>query len=170
MIKIKTRKKAVLTIAAIAIAAAIIIPMFVYPTFAVTEQKTQRNLVYVKARGMAIQKINNETVKTPANLTLILMLGEKRGEFRPVLNVKGSININGTVYTVECGDGAIQTQRHIAFIRCLGNDTDGNQIAFRLGIAYFWWGGKLYVFRGKASLHTTDTRMLLMLRGLAKTA
>ena len=67
------------------------------------------------------------------------MLGEKRGCFIPVLNVKGSIDVNGTIYTIEYGDGVIQTQRHLAFIRCVGSNAEGLeeiQVTLRLGAAY----------------------------------
>lgn len=167
MIKIKSRKKPILAFAIITIAVIITTSVLVYPIFAETSE-LQRKQVYARARGVAIQKNDNETVKTPVNLTLALVLGEKRGNFTPVLNVKGSIDVNGTIYTFEYGDGIIQTQRHRAFIRCVGIDSNDNQVTFRLGAAYFWWGGKLYVFRAKALLRTADAPTLLLLRGIAK--
>lgn len=168
MMKIKSRKKAILAFAVIALAVVITTSVLAYPAFATEEPEFQSKHVYVRARGIAVQKIDNETIKTPVNLTLTLVLGEKRGNFIPVLNVNGSIDVNSTIYTIEYGDGIIQTQRHVAFIRCVGFDADGNQLILRIRAPYFWWGRKLYVFRAKALLRTVDTRMLLLLRGIAK--
>lgn len=167
MIKIKSRKKAILAFAVIVIAVVVTTSVLAYPTFA-EGSVPQRKHVYARARGVAIQKIDNETIKTPVNFTLTLVLGEKRGNFTTVLNVKGAIDVNGTIYTIEYGDGIIQTQRHVAFIRCVGFDAEDDQVTLRLGATYFWWGGKLYAFRGRALLRAVDTRMLLLLRGIAK--
>ena len=168
--KTESRKRAILAFAVVAITMAVTTSMLVYPTFA-EEQALQRKHVYARARDIAIQKIDNETIKTPVNLELALVLGEKRGCFIPVLNVKGSIDVNGTIYTIEYGDDIIQTQRHWALIRCVGSNAEGLeeiQVTLRLGAAYFWWGGDLYAFRAKALLRIADTPTLLLLRGIAK--
>ncbi len=109
--KTKSRKKAILAFAVVAIAMAITTSMPVCPAFA-EETEPQKKHVYARARGTTIQKSDNEPIKTPVNLELTLVLGEKRGRFIPVLNVKGSIGVNGTIYTIENGDGIIQIQRH----------------------------------------------------------
>lgn len=167
MMKVKFSKKTLLATIVIALTVIVTSSILIYPTFA-SQSELERKHVYARARGIAIQKIDNETIKMPVRVNLTLVLGKKRGKFIPVLNVNGSVDVNGTIYTIEYGDGIIQTKRHIAFIRCVGFDAEENEVTLRLGAAYFWWGGKLYAFRAKALLCTENTRMGLLLRGIAK--
>lgn len=174
MNQVKSRKKAISVFAVIAIATAVMASMLVYPTYA-DEQELQSKNVLARAKGVALQRIDNTTIKiSPVSLNLTLTLGENKGDSIPVLRVNGSLNVNGTVYTIEYGDGVIRTgsrfgRVHIAFIRAVGFDAEGNQITLKIQAPYFWWGGNLYAFRAKATIQTADSSMLLLLRGVAKT-
>lgn len=167
MIAIKSRKWAT-TFAVVAATLAVSMGLLVYPTFA-EEPLAQSKCVLVNAKGWAFQRIDNETIKQyPVNLTLTLELGEKNDSMIPVLQVNGSVNIKGVIYTIEEGTGAINTQRHVAWVRCTGIDAEVNRIIFNMALRYFWWGGNLYAFRSIAVLKTGDRSMLLRMRGVAK--
>jgi len=49
-----------------------------------------------------------------------------------------------------------------------GIDGQGNNMTLKVGVRYFWLGGQLYTFRGKAILQTTEKPMLLLFRGMVK--
>jgi hypothetical protein len=168
MMEIKSRKKVIAAFAVIAISAVLTASMLVYPAFA-EETEVQNKHIAVKAKGFAFKRIDNETIKQyPVELTLTLELGERNGTRIPVLGVNGTVDVNGTVYTIESGKGVILTGRHVALIQCEGVDANGNEVTLGIRAVYFWWGGKLYAFRAKALLSTADGRMLLLMRGVAK--
>lgn len=166
--KIKSHKKAIMTIAVIAMVAAIAMSMVIVPAFA-AETEIQDKHLYIEAKGVAFRRVDNETIRrSDVELALTLELGKRNGTRIKVLNANGTVVVNGTSYTIESGEGVILTRWHVAYVRCRGVDASGNETAFGVRVVYFWWGGNLYAFRAKALLKTEENPWLLLLRGATK--
>lgn len=189
-----SRKKAVSALAVVALAA-VAVALVAYPALAVgplssqddstvlndenwsnveqfiqTENvAVQLNNVTAEARGWAFQRIDNETIKQYSmTMNLALELGQRNGPPVAIVNVSGSVEVNSVTYAIESGKGLIATRRDIALFRAEGVDGQGNNVTLKVAAKYFWWGGQLYAFRGKALLQTTEKPMLLLFRGMAK--
>jgi hypothetical protein len=130
--------------------------------------------VTAQSRGWAFQRIDNETIKQYAvELNLAIELGPRKSSLIPIVNITGSVSVHSTsfnaVYTIESGKGVIETNKHVALISAKGVDAQNNAITLKSEIDYFWWGGKIFAFTGKAILHPNGNPMLLLLRcGIAK--
>jgi hypothetical protein len=168
MNKISLKKTGMMTLAVLFMAVIIAVPNMAFATSStVAEESAVQVTAY--AKGTAIQKIDNETVKMPVNLTLAaepIERGEKRILFKIV---GGKIDINGTVYTISEGKGIVIKLRHIVLLRCQGTSPDGTEVLLSLRARYFWMGGHLYVARVEGILRFgEDARMLLLMRGYAR--
>ena len=84
------------------------------------------------------------------------------------MNVAGSVKVNEAVYAIQSGTALLGTKRHILYINCEGVDEQGITITLKFSAVYFWWGGKAYALRSKASLQTADKPVLLLQRGVAR--
>jgi len=166
-VSLKT-KIGIVALAAVFLIAIIVVPNIAFATSLTLSEETAVQ-VTADARGIAIQKVNNETVQMPANLTLVaepIERGEKLILFKIV---GGRVDINGAVYTISEGKGIVVKPRHIVMLRCQGTSSDGTEILLGLCVKYFWMGGHLYVARVKGVLKIgEDTRMLLLMRGYAR--
>lgn len=169
MNKMSMKKKvSIVALAAVFMAVIIVIPNV---TFATPSTLAEENTVQVTAyaKGIAIQKVNNETVRMPANLTLTAEPVERREKLILFKIVSGKVDINGTVYTISEGEGVLIKARHTVVLRCQGTSPDGTEVLLKLRAEYFWMGGHLYVARVKGILKIgEDTRMLLLMRGFAR--
>lgn len=166
----KTRRSKVTLAIVVTLVAAMAISTVAYPAFATLgEQAVQAKEIEARAKGWAFQKIDNETIRMkPAEMNLTLELGERKDHRIGIINVTGTLDINGTTYTIESGNGIIQTVTHTAWLHCKAQDAQGSRILLQVHAVYFWWGGRLYAFRARAVVHNDDTRMLLLLRGVAR--
>jgi hypothetical protein len=169
MLGIKSRKKVILAFAVAAMMAAVATSMVAYPAFAATEPEIQSKHIAVKAKGWAFQRVDSETIKQHnVMLELTLELGGRKGQIVAIASASGSVDVNGTIYTIQSGKGLIITGRHVVVARFIGVDAQGHEISLWIQTVYFWWGGELFAFRAKAVLRTTENPMLLLLRGAAK--
>jgi len=168
MINLTMKKKTAIT--AVVTAALILMVTVPYVSYATsTENTTECSPIIGKARGIAIQHIDNETIRMPANLTLAATPMMRREKVITFKIVGGEVNINGTVYPISEGKGVVIKPRHVVILRCKGTTPDGEELLLRLRAKYFWMGGHLYVARIKSALRIgEDTKMLLLLRGAAK--
>lgn len=126
--------------------------------------------VIVKARGVALQKADDGTIiKLPANMTLAAVK-VKRAEGVILFKVlNGTVNIDGTVYTIDEGVGIVLTKRQAVFAWCKGVGPNGETVTLKLAAKYLWMWGNLYVGRIKGIIRIgEDTRMLLLLRGATR--
>ena len=169
MNKMSMKKKvSIVALAAVFMAVIIVIPNV---TFATPSTLAEENTLQVTAyaKGIAIQKVNNETVRMPANLTLTAEPVERREKLILFKIVSGKVDINGTLCTISGGKGIVIKPRHIVLLRCNGTSPDGTEVILNLHAIYFWMGGHLYVTRIKGILKVgEDTRMLLLMRGFAR--
>lgn len=147
----------------------IVVPNVAFATPSTLAEENAQLQVTAYAKGIAIQKIDNETVKMPANLTLTAEPVERREKLILFKIVDGKVDVNGTVYTISEGKGVVVKPRQIIVLHCKGISSDGTEVALNLHARYFWMGGHLYVARVRGILKIgEDTRMLLLLRGYAK--
>jgi len=159
MIKLSSKRKALLTAVLVIVALAVLsTTVFAFPVAAaVTEENTERQ-VLVKARGVALNKVNNQTERLPVNMTLVLYLGEGRRHVIPIKAAEGTLNINGTLYNITSGRGIILTEGHVALLTCSG-EGDNGEITVKLLAEYFWMGGHLYAVRSRGICITDNARM-----------
>ena len=153
MSKISLKKKAsIMALAAVFVAVIIVLPNIVFATSSTTaEESTVQVIAY--AKGIAVQRTNNETEKMPANLTLTTEPIEQREKLIIFKVVSGEVNINGTVYTLSKGKGIIIKPQHTVVLRCNGTSPDGTEVMLSLHARYFWMGGHLYVARVRGMLN-----------------
>lgn len=169
MTKMSLKKKAgIVALAAVFMAVIIVGPNMAFATSStLAEENTVQVIAY--AKGIAIQKIDNETVKMPANLTLVaepIERGEKLILFKIV---GGKVDVNGAVYTISEGEGMVIKARRTVMLRCQGTGPEGAEVLLRLRAEYFWMGGHLYVARVTGVLKIgEDTRILLLMRGYTR--
>jgi hypothetical protein len=162
------KKTAITAVVTAALILMITVPYISYAT-STENTTTECNPIIGKARGIAIQHVDNETIRMPANLTLAATPVMRRDKVIAFKIVGGEVNINGTVYTISEGKGVVIKPQHVVLLRCKGTTPDGEELLLRLHAKYFWMGGHLYVARIKGVLRIgEDTRMLLLLRGAAK--
>jgi hypothetical protein len=162
------KKTGIVALVAVFMAVIIVVPNV---AFATSSTSAEENTVQVTAyaKGIAIQKIDNETVKTPANLTLVAEPVERGEKLITFKIVGGKVDVNGTVYVISGGKGIVVKPLHMVLLRCNGTSPDGTEVLLSLRAKYFWMGGHLYVARIKGILKVgEDTRMLLLLRGYAR--
>lgn len=138
------------------------------PVFA-DEAMVEGTYLYARAGGWAFERIDNETIRQkPVQLNITLNLGSLVRNHRLITGVNGTLDVNGTIFAIQSGQGIIITGVHVALVRCSGVDADGNEIGFAVRAAYFWWGGSVYAFRAVALLRTVESPMMLLMRGVAK--
>jgi len=166
MITIKSKKKLLAAVATILAVALVSTAVFAVPANA-EEPLCYSKRVEVHARGIAKQKIENETIKMPVEMNLTLYLGERHGPFTPITGAQGAIDVNGTVYDISCGGGRIFHRKEQAFIWLTGVDSENQTITIRLYAEYFWMGGNLYVARSIGAFKA-DVNMRLLLRAKAR--
>jgi len=163
---LKGKKRFVIIITAIILAVATVSTL-IYALPVEGEEITSGKRVEIYARGIAKQKIENETVKMPVALKLTLYLGERHGPFTPITGAQGKLDVNGTVYAITCGSGGGFHRKEQAFIRLSGTDYDNQTFTVRLYAEYFWMGGNWYVARSIGILKT-DVQTRLLLRAKAQ--
>ena len=167
-IRLKDRRYAIAFIAALCVLSLVLaMPMAVSAQEPSQESPSATDrLLIVKARGVAIQRVENDTVRMPARFELNLTLGPTRRRLgvTPVKDGEGTIEVNETVYTVENARGIILSDGHVAFIKLTGVDDTGESITLFIKARYFWMGRRLYVARAIGVLKTGETNTLLLLR------
>ncbi len=159
-----TKKNKALIIATVAIAIVLAISLpYVYAAPAAETDPTQimRNLY---ARGIAVQKIDDQNVKSPANFTLTLTPTEATSNVKKFDVVSGTVVVNGVTYTITGGNGAALPKKHVILLQATGTDPDGQEITLKLAGRYFWMGGHLFVVRMAGKLQTDNGNYLLLMR------
>jgi len=122
------------------------------------------NVKTLKAQGIATQKIDEHTVKSPANFTLTLQATSTNGIVKKFDVTGGTVVINGVSYTIESGNGGVLARRHLILLQAQGKGPDGKTVTFELAGRYFWMGGHLWVARIGARLQTDNANYTLLLR------
>jgi hypothetical protein len=168
MNKMNVKRIGIVALVAVFLVAIIAVPSAALAsTPAFDEEKTVQVTAY--AKGIAIQEIDNETVRMPANLTLTAELIEHGNKLILFKIVGGKAYINGTVYTISEDKSIVFKPRQAVLLRCQGTSSEGTKVVISLYAKYFWMGGHLYVARVRGTLKIgDDTRVLLLMRGYAR--
>lgn len=159
-----TKKNKSLIAATVAIALVLIISLpSVYAASAAEADPTQvmRNL---NAKGIAVQKINDQNVKSSANFILTLTPTEANQTVKKFDVISGKVVVNGVTYTITDGNGAALTKKHAILLQATGTGPNGQEVTLKLAGRYFWMGGHLFVVRMAGKLQTDNGNFLLLMR------
>ena len=155
------KKKSIIIVALVALA---LIAVALFPSVAFAAEETTPQTRILRARGLAFERIENETVKMPTNLTLVVEPG-KIGRGVITFNVvSGEMEVNGVKYTITEGKGLVAYYRRTLGMQLNGTDQDGNAVTVKLGGSYFWMWGRLHVARLAGTLVTDNAKFGLLLR------
>jgi len=153
-------RTAILAIVAVAVILVIAVP---FVGAQVASNSAVANVRTLKAQGYAYQKIDNQTVKYPANFTLMLQ-PTSNGTVKKFDVTGGTITANGVLYTINSGNGGVLTGRRLILLQAQGTSPDGQAVTLKLAGRYFWMGGHLYVARIGAKLQTDNANYTLLMR------
>jgi len=164
MISVSKRKK-VMIAAAVTIALTLMIALpyvgYAAPSEDVLEQG---KLVVLKARGVALERVDNQTVTMPANMTLLLEPVKRYWRITVFRVVNGTVEVDGTSYAIIGGRGFVVHDRHALALQAWGTGPEGQTVTLKLVGRYFWMWGHVYVARLLGVLQIDDTRLFLILR------
>jgi hypothetical protein len=163
MFNLNKKSKILFVIATVALVFLIAVPYvaFAAPAAATDPIQGTRNL---NGRGVAVLVVNGENVTAPANFTLTL---ERDGTSSPQIKfnvVGGSLDVNGTEYTIASGNGNVFRARHAILLQAQGAGSDGQSVTLKLAGRYFWMGGHLFMLRMAGSVETAGGKDLLLVR------
>lgn len=165
-------KKKKVTIAVTATIALILIVAMPYIGYAApsptSEEILSQKIVILKARGIAIEKIDNQTVKMPANLTLFCEPIKKYKGFTGFKIVNGTMEVDGTTYVITEGKGLVIHQKNAVILQSKGTGPDGQTVTLKLAGRYLWMWGHLYVARLWGVFRFDNRVLLLRLRAAAR--
>jgi hypothetical protein len=165
--RLSLRRKTLILVAIVAVWL-LFVPVISYAGESQTSQERMERLVALRARGIAIEKMEEERTRLPAGMGLLIRLGP-RNETRIFLRVlKGRVRIGGSLYNVTDGRGVIFLARHAALLRFTALDKDGESVGFRFALRYWRTTRGLFAVRMRGFLQTKEGRVFLLLRGHAK--
>jgi hypothetical protein len=125
-------------------------------------------LVALRAKGIAVEKREEERTRLPAGIGLLIRLGP-RNETKIFFRVlKGHVRIGESLYNVTHGRGIIFIDRHTALLRFTALDKDGENVGFKFALRYWRITKGLFAVRMRGLLQTEEGRVFLLLRGHAK--
>jgi hypothetical protein len=170
MLTLSKKKKATIVVTiAIALALMVALPTIGFATSSsASEEILSQKIVVLKAKGIAVEKIDNQTVKMPANMTLFL---EPVRKYRGVIGFKvvnGTVEVNNTTYVIAEGKGLLIYRRHAIVLQATGTAPDGQTVTLKIAGRYFWMWRHLYVARLRGVLRVDDTTLWLWLRAASR--
>ncbi len=162
-----TSRKILVAVTTVALLCVLAFPAFAFASNPDGSEQVlaSRELV---GRGVARQTINGENVTSPANFTLTLKHVAPSETIHRFTVATGTINVNGRIYSLTPGTGAVLRGRHAIVLEAQGTDAAGNPVTFRLAGRYFWMGGHLFVFRTAGALQTESGKIVLLSRAAIK--
>jgi hypothetical protein len=157
-----SRKTRVLIAATVVVALTFILALpYVY---ALAPNDPTPGMKTLKAQGIAAQKVDNQTVKSQANFTLLLQPTEANSTVKKFSVFGGTVEVNGVTYTITAGNGAVLTGRHAILLQAQGTGSDEQVVTLKLAGTYFWVGRRLFVVRLVGKLQTGNGNFLLLMR------
>ena len=133
-----------------------------------SEEILTQKIVILKARGLVVEKIDNQTLRMPANMTLFL---EPVMKYRGAIGFKvvnGTVIVNGTTYVIAEGKGLVIGRRHGIILQANGTGPDEQTVSLRIAGRYFWMWGHLYMARLRGVLRVDDAMLWLWLRAAVR--
>jgi len=158
-----SNKKKMLIVATVAITLVLIayLPYTYASISSTTASATQSSQTRtLRAKGIAV----NQGAVTPAGFALSLQATQINATTIEFNVVSGTVDINGTQYTIAGGSGAVVREKHGFVLEAQGTSPDGQSVTLKLAGRYFWMWGRLYVARIAGSLQTGNAKIYLVLR------
>ena len=119
----------------------------------------------MRARGLAIEI---DEVRMPAKMVLVLRLHEQSEKGIPLKVLKGLAEINITRYNIVNGEGVVLRKKNAVLIKCLGIGLEGENVTLKFAGKWARVDGGIYAIRLIGILRVDGSRILLLLKGLAK--
>ncbi|MFQ6087245.1 MAG: hypothetical protein ACE5OV_04415, partial [Candidatus Bathyarchaeia archaeon] len=163
-LKSKTLILATIVVAAMLIAT----PMIGYAGNGEVSQEQVEGLVALRARGIAIQKIGEEKTRMPARMGLLIKLGIRNESRIPLKVLKGRVRIGENIYNLTGGRGVVLLERHVALMRCVGVDAEGESVVFKFAVRYAHIAEDIYAIKIAGVLKAEESRVFMRLKGHAK--
>lgn len=164
--RLSLRRKALILVTIVAVW--LFVPMVSYAGEGEVSQERKERLVALRGRGIVIKKMEEERMRLPAGMGLLIRLGP-RNETRIFFRVlKGRVRVGGGLYNVTNGRGIIFLARHTALLRLTALNKDGESVGFKFALRYRRITRGLFAVRMRGFLQTEEGRVFLLLRGHAK--
>jgi len=161
MLRLSSRNKAIASVILFAVSVLMTMPIIGYAG----NNGESENLVFLRARGSAIEI---DEVKMPAKMVLVLRLHEQSEKGIPLKIVKGLVEITITRYNITSGEGVVLTKKNAILIKCLGIGPEGENVTLKFTGKWARVDADIYTIRLIGILRVYSSRILLLLKGLAK--
>jgi len=146
----------------------IAVPMISYAGDGKVNQEQVKGLAALRARGIAIEKSEEEKTRMPARIGLLIKLGIRNDSKIPLKVLRGRVKIGENIYNITGGRGALLLGRHLALMRCVGVDASGESVVFKFAVRYVRIAEGLYLVRMAGVLEAEESRIFMLFKGHAK--
>jgi hypothetical protein len=165
----KKQKMLITATTALTLVFIVSLPYTYASSLSVTTEETQSSRTRIlMAKGLAVEKANDQVVITPAGFALALEAIEVNDTIIEFNVISGTVRINGTDYGITVGNGAVIRDKRGFLLKAEGTSPDGKSATLKLVGRYFWMWGHLYVARLLGSLQTESANTLLVLRSVMR--
>jgi hypothetical protein len=165
MVTLSKKRKQLIALSAVALVLLITVPCVAYAESPPSNSDSATwGTRLLRARGEALQKIGDEATVAPANFTMVLEPTAVNATVIKFNVIGGTIDVNGTSYTVTEGNGAVIRDKHGFLMQVQGTGPDGESVTLKLAGRYFWMYGHLYVARIAGVLQFDSAKTHLLLR------
>jgi hypothetical protein len=168
MASLSLKGKTLILAVVVAATALVLVPTIGYAGEGEPVQKQAEKMVALRARGIAVEKIDEERTVTPTKMGLLIQLGEPNQGRIPIQVLRGRVKIGEDLCNITGGKGVVLLWRQIALIRCEALDPDGESVVFKFAIRYRRVAQDVFALRIAGVLKTEGNRVFMRLRGLAK--
>ncbi len=162
------KKQKLLITSTMALALVFIVSLPYVSASSTTAETQSSRTRMLNAKGIALEKANDQAVISPAGFALSLEATEVNETIIKFNAIGGTVKINETEYTITGGNGAIIRDKHGFLLQAEGTSPDGQPATLKLAGRYFWMWGRLYVARVLGSLQTESAKTLLLLRSVIR--
>jgi hypothetical protein len=168
MAKLWLRKKALFIAALVVTLMLASTSMISYAGESEVSQEEAQRLVALRAKGIAINRTDEEKTRAPAALDLLVRLGTPNESRIPLKVLKGRVKVGEMVYNVTGGRGIVFLPRRLALLRLTAEDEDGEGVVFKFAIRYRHVACAIYRVKIVGVLKAEEGRIFLLLKGYAK--
>jgi hypothetical protein len=165
----KKRKMLITSTMALAFVFIVSLPYAYASSPSATTAETQASQTRVSnAKGIAVEKSENQRVIASAGFSLALETTEVNETTTKFNVISGTVKINRTEHTITGGNGAVIRDKHGSLLQAQGTSPDGQSGTLKLAGRYFWIWGRLYIARVLGSLQTESAKICLLLRSVIR--
>lgn len=169
MASLSLKSKTLLLAAIVVTWMLVAVPMVGYAEENEIRHQQAKDLVALRAKGIATEEIEEERTRMPAGIGLLIKLGMRNESRVPFRVLKGRVKVGKGIYNVTGGGGVILLRRHVALMRFEALNADGESVWFKFAVRYVRVAESLYRVRMAGALEAEGNTIFLLLRGFAKT-